>query len=378
MQRRTFLIATTTAATAALLAACGASQSTATSQSGSGAALSLASPTAVPVVPTMTGRASVTPAPVTTTGAGVASAPAMTGAKAPVPVKASFSYIPNVQFAPFYVAEANARFTTNGVQPVFDYGTTTDFMTLVARGDRDFLNASGDEVILARANGLPVVYVMAIYQQYPVAIFAPKGKGLTEPGALTKLKIGLPGFFGATYIGYKAILYANKIDEKTVNAQDIGFTQVTSVMAGKVDAAVGYANNEPVQLAAAGTPIEQLRVSDIYNLPSAGVVTNEKLLKERPEVVRGFLRGLLAGMRDTQADPKAAFATVLRIVPEAAKGADVQQQVLAATVALSGDPAKYGAIDPALWPRAVGFMKDTGLLKGDPKPEDMFSAQYLS
>ncbi len=41
-------------------------------------------------------------------------------------------------------------------------------------------------------------------------------------------------------------------------------------MAGKVDAAVGYANNEPVQLAAMGTPVDQLRVSDIYNLPSAG------------------------------------------------------------------------------------------------------------
>jgi len=383
MQRRTFLIATmtsATAATAALLAACGAtSQSTATSQSG--AALSLASPTAVPGMTAMPTGASTASVPVATTGTGVASAPASvvaTGAKAPAPVKASFSYIPNVQFAPFYVAEANARFTANGVQPVFDYGTTTDFMTLVARGDRDFLNASGDEVVLARANGLPVVYVMAVYQQYPVAIFAPKGKGLTEPGALTKLKIGLPGFFGATYIGYKAILYANKIDEKAVNAQDIGFTQVTSVMAGKVDAAVGYANNEPVQLAAAGTPVEQLRVSDIYNLPSAGIVTNEKLLKERPDVVRGFLRGLLAGMRDTQADPKAAFATVLKVVPEAAKGADVQQQVLAATIALSGDPAKYGTIDPALWPRAVGFMKDTGLLKGDPKPEEMFSTQYLS
>jgi len=57
---------------------------------------------------------------------------------------------------------------------------------------------------------------------------------------------------------------------------------------------------------------------------------------EHPETVRAFLRGLIAGMRDTQADPKGAFAEVLRIVPEAAKTADVQQQVLAATIDLSG------------------------------------------
>jgi len=383
INRRTFLLTAASAAGAAVFAACGASPSPATAT--------------VAVAPTPASRPASTVQPMATAGSTAISAtiapsvavsatagtsatvaPASVGGKvAVVPVKVAFSYIPNVQFAPFYVADANARFSAEGVQPTYDYGTTTDFMTLVAKGERDFLNASGDEVVLARANGLPVVYVMAIYQQYPVSVFAPKGKGLTDPGALTKLRIGLPGFFGATYIGYKAILYANKIDEKAVNAQDIGFTQVTSVMAGKVDAAVGYANNEPVQLAAMGTPIDQLRVSDIYNLPSAGIVTNEKLLRDRPEVVRSFLRGLLAGMRDTHSDPKAAFATVLKIVPEAAKSADIQQQVLLATTQLAGEPAKYGAIDTTLWPRAVTFMKDTGLLKGDPKPEEMYSTKYL-
>jgi len=95
----------------------------------------------------------------------------------------------------------------------------------------------GDEVALARAQGLPVVYIAAVYQQYPIAIFAPKGKGLTDAQSLTKLKVGLPGKFGSTYIGYKAILYANKIDESNVNAVEIGFTQAQSVQQGKVDAA---------------------------------------------------------------------------------------------------------------------------------------------
>lgn len=349
MDRRTLLLGTASIAASALLAACGADAA----------------------VPTATAR------PVATTGVGAASAPAM-ATRAPVPVRAAFSYIPNVQFAPFYVADANGHFAREGLQVAYEYGSTTDFMTLVARGERDFLNASGDEVILARAKGLPVVYIAAIYQQYPVAVFAPGGKGLTDAQSLTKLRVGLPGFFGATYIGYKAILYAAKIDEKAVNAQEIGFTQVQSVQAGKVDAAVGYTNNEPVQLRATGATVDTLRVSDVYNLPSAGIVTSETLLRERPEVARGFLRGLIAGMRDTQRDPAAAFAQVLKVVPEATKTADVQRQVLAATTELSGDPAKYGAIDPALWPRAITFMRDTGLLKADVKPETMYAAQYLS
>lgn len=360
MRRRTFLASSVSAATAALLAACGGASSTTVPQATAARATAV-SATAVPA----------------TTGMTAASSAPMAAGGAKTTVKVAFSYIPNVQFAPFYIADARGRFAAEGIQTQYDYGTTTDFMQLVARGERDFLNASGDEVILARANGLPVVYVAAVYQQYPVVVFAPKGKGLTGPDALTKLKIGLPGLFGATYIGFKAILYASKIDEKQVNEQEIGFTQAQTVQAGKVDAAVGYANNEPLQLKAMGVDVDVLKVSDIYNLPSAGVVTSEKMLAERPEVVRGFLRGLLAGMRDLQAEPKAGFAEVLKIVPEAAKSADVQQQVLAATIDLCGDPTKYGAIDPLLWSRAVTFMRETGLLKSDVKPESLYNASYL-
>ena len=58
------------------------------------------------------------------------------------------------------------------------------------------------------------------------SIFAPKGKGLTDAQSLTKLKVGISGKYGSSYIGIKAILYANKIDESKVNLVEIGYTQV--------------------------------------------------------------------------------------------------------------------------------------------------------
>lgn len=373
MRRRALLIAAANASIGALLAACRSSGATATPNAPAPAATRAATAPAA-----ATGATSATTAPAAASAAaGTTVAPSAVSGKPPTTVKVAFSYIPNVQFANFYVADARGRFAAEGLKTEYDYGTTTDYMQLVARGERDFLDASGDEVALARAQGLPVVYIAAIYQQYPIAIFAPKGKGLTDAQSLTKLKVGLPGKFGSTYIGYKAILYANKIDESKVNAQEIGFTQAQSVQQGKVDAAVGFANNEPVQLKAQGVDVDVLKVSDIYNLPSAGIVTSEKMLADRPETVRAFLRALIAGMRDMQADPKGAFAEVLKIVPEAAKTADVQQQVLAATIELCGPPAKYGTIDPAAWTRMATFLKETALVKGDPKPEEMYTTKFL-
>ena len=394
MHRRTLLIAAANVSLGALLAACGANPATDTPKpAASSSPAATTAPTTTPQASTAAAASRVSTAQASpdvfaTLHAGDAThfaqidaqtrtaASAVSGT-AQTTVKAAFSYIPNVQFAPVYMADAKGRFAAEGLKVQYDYGTTTDFMTLVARGDRDFLDASGDEVALARAQGLPVVYVAAVYQQYPICIFAPKGKGLTDAQSLTKLKVGLPGKFGSTYIGYKAILYANKIDESKVNAQEIGFTQAQSVQAGKVDAAVGFTNNEPVQLKAQGVDVDVLKVSDVYNLPSAGIVTSERMLADHPETVRAFLRGLLAGMRDTQADPKGAFAEVLKIVPEAAKDAPVQQQVLGATIELSGDPTKYGAIDPAAWTRMATFLKETALVKGDPKPEEMYTTKFL-
>ncbi|MGI8857288.1 MAG: ABC transporter substrate-binding protein [Thermomicrobiales bacterium] len=360
MHRRTLLIAAANASIGALLAACGSSSATATPNA---TAANSISPPALPRA--TTSAASTTGAPSVASGTPLTSA------------KLAISYIPNVQFANFYVADAKGRFAAEGLKVEYDYGTTTDYMTLLARGERDFLNASGDEVALARAQGLPVVYIAAVYQQYPIAIFAPKGKGLTDAQALTKMKVGLPGKFGSTYIGYKAILYANKIDESKVNAVEIGFTQAQSVQQGKVDAAVGFTNNDLVQLKAQGVDVDALRVSDVYNLPAPGIATSEKMLADHPDTVRAFLRAVIAGMRDTQADPRGAFAEVLKSVPEAANSATVQQQVLAATIELCGDPAKYGTIDPAAWTRMTTFMKETALVKGDPKPEEMYTTKFL-
>lgn len=358
MRRRAFLVTAASASLGAILAACGGSSATAT--------------------PNATAAPRATTAPAATTGAAsTTTAPSAVAGKSLTTVKLAFSYIPNVQFAPFYVADAKGRFAAEGIKTQYDYGSTTDLMQLLARGERDFVNAGGDEVALARAQGVPVVYVAAVYQQYPIAVFAPKGKGLTNAQSLTKLKVGIPSKNGANYIGFKAILYANKIDEKQVDLQEIGFSQTQSVAQGKVDAGVGYANNEPIQLKAQGIDVDVLKVADVYNLPSAGIVTSEKMIAEHPDTIRAFLRGMIAGLRDTQADPKGTFAEVLKIVPEAAKTADVQQQVLAATIDLCGPPAKYGTIDPAAWTRMATFLKETALVKGDPKPEEMYTAKFL-
>ncbi len=76
------------------------------------------------------------------------------------------------------------------------------------------------------------------------------------------------------------------MDESQVKLESIGFTQAAAVSEGRVDAALDYVVNGPVQLRLAGQDVNVIRVSDYIDLPSNGLITNEQTIAENPELVQ--------------------------------------------------------------------------------------------
>jgi len=247
----------------------------------------------------------------------------------------NLTYIPNVQFAPFYVGIENGYFADAGLNVTLNYGNEADLIALVGSGNQQFMIASGEQVLMGRAQGLPVVTVYNWYKQFPVGVVSLAEKNISTPIDLKGKTIGLPGLYGANYIGFEAFAQNEGLQDSDYTLQSIGFTQVESLVGGIVDAAVIYLANEPSQLRAMGYEINTLRVADSIDLIGNGLVTNESTIKEDPELVRAVLGALLKGIQFTAENPDETYRICAKYVDNLAEADEaVQKQVLAESIKL--------------------------------------------
>ena len=280
-----------------------------------------------------------------------------------VHIKLPVGYIPNIQFAPLYVAVEKGYFKDQGIEIEFDYSFETDAVSLVGADNLQFAVVSGEQVLLARAQGLPVVYVCAWYQQYPVAVASKVAQGIRTAADLKGRKIGLPGLFGANYIGLDALLFSAGLSEKDVTLDSIGFNQVAALAADQEQAVSIYTTNEPVQLEAEGYQLNEIRVADHVQLASNGLITNEKTISRDPDLVQRMTTAFLKGLSDTIADPAAAYEVSVKHVPDLAKAdPGTQKEILRRSIAL-WKADRLGRSDPQAWQNMQDTLLKMGLLK---------------
>ena len=154
-------------------------------------------------------------------------------------------------------------------------------------------------MISAREQSIPVTYVAGLYAQAPVAIISLPKADITRPGQLKGKKVGLPGRFGSSYIGLLGALNRAGLTEKDVDIQEIGFNQAPQLLAGKVDAVLGYANNDALQVQAqANAKPNVIQISDVIPFIGTGLITNDETLKSNDKLVQGMARAMLTWVGD--------------------------------------------------------------------------------
>lgn len=224
-------------------------------------------------------------------------------------VTIGLTYVPNVQFAPVYVAAADEIFRAANIGPVIrHHGSDEGLFSALQTGEEDITIASGDEVLQARAAGLDLVAIGAYYNQYPVAIISKQGSGISTLADMKGKRIGLPGEFGSNWFGLLAALERADLTTADITIVSLGYTQAASLASGSVDAVVGFVNSDAEQLRQMGIPIDVIALAD-EDVPLVGatMVTTRKWLDEHQDLARGTVGAITAGMDRVIANPQHAL-----------------------------------------------------------------------
>ncbi|MGZ6376487.1 MAG: ABC transporter substrate-binding protein [Ktedonobacterales bacterium] len=272
-------------------------------------------------------------------------------------VSIGLGYIPDIQFAPFYVAQSKGYYKAAGLNVTFHHGIVPDLIGSMVAGKNDFVFAGGDEVLeaLDKNKSLKAVDVATVFQKYPVSLIVPADSPIKTLTGLKGHSIGVPGPYGSTYTGLLALLYKANLSLSDVKVQSIGFTQVAALLGHKVDAVMGYSNNEPLQLQAHGFNVRTFAVSDYQPLISNGIITLEDTYHNQPQMVRDFVQATLKGLKEVINNPSEAVEISKTYVPGLVP--DQATSVLRATIPLwQSSNGQLGYNDSAIWQSMEQFL----------------------
>ena len=286
------------------------------------------------------------------------------------PLTVGLGYIPSVQFAPFYLAQSACYYQQAGLAVTFQNKIEPDLVVLVGQGTIDIGVADGTDVIPAVSQGIPINYMATLYGTYPSIVFAKASSGIATAADLRGKKIGIPGRYGSSWIMLQALLGSAGMTPDDVTIQEYpDFGQGAAVQQGAVDAATGFANNEPVQLELNGTKTVVLHVDATVALPGPGLIASKATIAAKKQAVVGFVLATIQAMNDIAATPTKGLDASIAAVPDLGTNRATQAAILDATIKTwSGRATKltgFGAIDHDGWQASLDYMTRLGLV---PKP----------
>ncbi|SJM67954.1 ABC transporter substrate-binding protein [Gulosibacter sp. 10] len=291
------------------------------------------------------------------------------------------TYTPNVQFAPFYVAEELGYFEDAGVDvELRHHGESEELFGALKAGDEDLVYAGGDEIVQAVSAGVPVTSVATLYNTYPAVLIVPADSDIETAADLEGHSVGTPGPYGQTYFALLALFDQTGLTEEDVDVQHIGFTQQAALTSGKVDAVMGFSNNDAVQFAAQGFDVRVIEAVDpeAPTLVGPALGAAEGLEDSQVTALLGALREAIAYIEE---HPEETIEISAGYIPTLTtqEQKDAALATLEATIPLMAPDGDLPLLtnNPDVWEAMLEFMPRAGIIPEPVAAEDAYTNELL-
>jgi NitT/TauT family transport system substrate-binding protein len=221
-----------------------------------------------------------------------------------------------------YIGVHKGFFAAEGLDVEIQSGRgSADAVTKTASGVADLTAAGIAALMQARAEtGAPVKAIASIYTKQPDAIFTTAGGPIATLKDLPGRKVAT-GTFSSSNVIWPLVLEANKVDPARIELIKVDPPALAPMLAvGKVDGTVSWMTNVPLFEKVLAANSKQIRVIPWFDYGFEGyaysLMASEKMIRERPETVRKFVRAYRKAQEAGLADPRLAAASVKALAPE--------------------------------------------------------------
>jgi NitT/TauT family transport system substrate-binding protein len=290
------------------------------------------------------------------------------------PITVQLLWTHNSSFSGFYAADLNGYYQAEGLKVSFlEGGATTDLISTVLNGTAQFGDASGDQIIQARADGKPVKAIGVIDQRSPTVFVTRKESGITRPQE----------FVGKTIRSTSQIEILLNVMMARFGIQPDQYKTIPlpSAIASfeKGDAPVWgiYLNNFAVDLERSGHALNIIYPDD-YGVHFYGdtLFTTDELIQKNPDLVLHFLRATLKGYAYAIENPEEAGRMTKVYNPQADIPEEIAKMAITSLLVNTGED-HIGWMNPKKWADMEDAIREQGSIQKPLDISQVYTMQFL-
>ena len=282
-------------------------------------------------------------------------------------------------FGPIQLAKGKGYFSEAGLDVSFAVGRGgIDVAKQVGAGNAPLGGIVADGPIMVRGNGVPVKIVAVFGGKGFMQLVVREDSGIEKPADLKGKTITVMSFQDTTFYALLGLLASAGLSQNDANIQSVGPTGVWEfVAAGKSAAMAGVPDWIP-PIQAAGVKVKVIPSDEFFPHMAQGIAVSDDVIKQKPEMVRKFVRAALRGMKDIMDNPDKAADDFVTFVPDwkGKEGAVKFALNMYAKLVYPGQQT-LGEVDVARLAKLQDFYVAKGLIQKASPVEDLYSNAFV-
>jgi NitT/TauT family transport system substrate-binding protein len=282
-------------------------------------------------------------------------------------------------FGPIQIAKGKGYFSQAGLDVNYAVGRGgVDVAKEVGAGNVPLGGIVADAPIVVRQNGVPVKIVALFGGKGFMQLVVRADSGIQKPADLKGKTITVMSYQDTTFYALLGLLASAGLTQSDVDIQAAGPVGVWQLVAsGKSVGMAGVPDWIP-PVEAAGVAIRVLPTDEFFPHMAQAIAASDQIIKDRPELVRSFVKAALHGMKDIMDDPDKSAADFVKFVPEwSGKENQVKEAFAYYDKLVYPGQKVLGAVDPERMTKLQDFYLAKGIIQKKTPVDELFTNQFV-